>query len=384
MKACFIIPTYNEAENITPLLEQLTSLYPAADFRFLIVDDSSPDGTAALVEKFAANDSRVNLLSGQRQGLGVAYVRGMNHALDKLGAEVVIQMDADFSHNPADAARLLAGLEGDAGESAGKNAGKSADVAIGSRYVPGGSLDERWGLQRRLLSRWGNRLARWIAGIKGVKDCTAGFKAIRAGALRAVQVEQVRGNGYVFQVELLHRLVHTNARIVEVPIHFSDRTHGETKLGFDSMLEFFYTVWWLRLSSSKTFIKFSITGLTGVVVNLGAFQLLLELGIHEFIASPVAIELSIIWNFLLNNYWTFADRVMYGRKRIRGIKYNLVSLLSLVVSYATFIALSLLFPQTQLIVLQACGIVPATVVNYFLNSYWTFAKAEESAHRRDD
>ena len=360
-KACFVIPTYNEARNIAPLLRRLTELHPAADAAFLIVDDESPDGTGAIVEEFAAADPRVRLLSGPRRGLGNAYVRGIRYALDELGAEVVIQMDADFSHDPADAARLLEVLA------------QGADVAIGSRYIPGGTLDKRWSLPRRLLSRWGNRMARWIAGIPGVRDCTSGFKAIAAPLAHAAQLERLRGQGYVFQVELLHRLVHANAGIVEVPIHFREREHGKTKLGLGSLLEFFYTVWWLRLTGHKTFFKFAMVGVSGIAVNLGIFQLLLNSGAHKFIASPIAIEASIIWNFLWNNYWTFAHRVMYGRKRIRGIKYNLVALLSLVVSYATFIALSVLLPEASLIALQACGIVPAIMINYSLNSYWTFA-----------
>ena len=368
-RVCFVIPTYNEARNITPLLRRLVGLYSGAGVSFLVVDDNSPDGTAAQVAEFAAAEPRVRLLCGPRRGLGDAYVRGIRHALERLGAEIVVQMDADFSHDPADAARLLARLE------------DGADVAIGSRYVAGGTLDRNWSLWRRLLSRWGNLLARWISGIRRVRDCTGGFKAIRAEALRAAQIERVRGRGYVFQVELLHRLSHANADIVEVPIHFRDRVRGKTKLGFGSLLEFFYTVWWLRLAGYKTFIKFALTGLSGVVVNLGVFLLLLELGVNKFIASPLAIEASIVWNFLLNNYWTFADRVMYGRKRVRGIKYNLVSLLSLAVSYATFIALSILFPGASLVVLQACGIVPATMINYSLNSYWTFARAGEGARR---
>ncbi|MGI9323383.1 MAG: glycosyltransferase, partial [Pseudomonadales bacterium] len=367
LRTCFIIPTFNEARNITPLLQRLAALYKGEETCFLIVDDNSPDGTAALVTEFAATDPRVHLLTGERQGLGAAYVRGMNHALEQLGAEVVVQMDADFSHDPSDAARLLDRIA------------EGVDVAIGSRYVADGALDKRWGLTRRLLSRWGNRLARWIGGIKDVQDCTAGFKAIRASALREAQIDLIRGRGYVFQVELLHRLAHANAKIVEEPIYFRDREHGTTKLGFGSMVEFFYTVWWLRLAGYKTFIKFLITGATGVAVNLGAFQLLLELELNKFVASPLAIFISIQWNFLLNNFWTFRHREMYGRKRVRGIKYNLVSLLSLVVSYATFIALSLLLPAVSPMLAQACGIIPATIINYLLNSYWTFAVASATA-----
>ena len=142
------------------------------------------------------------------------------------------------------------------------------------------------------------------------------------------------------------------------------------------MLEFMYQIWWLRLTSHRTFIKFCVTGLSGVFVNLGAFQLLTEIGVHRYLASPIAIELSIISNFLINNYWTFADRDLAGAKRIRGLKFNVVSLLSLAVSYGTFLVLSLLLPRAAPVWLQGLAIVPAVLVNYFLNSYWTFRDAE--------
>ena len=310
---CFVIPTYDEADNITLLLRSLTERYRAASVTFLVVDDESPDGTGRLVPEFAAGDGRVRLLEGRKRGLGAAYVRGITHALDVLGAEIVVQMDADFSHDPADAGRLLARVASD------------ADVAIGSRYAAGGSIDRRWSWRRRQLSLWGNRLARWIAGLKGVRDCTAGFKAIRADALRAAEFQEITVLGYAFQVALLHRLLHAGARVVEEPIHFRDRERGVTKLGLESLLEFGYHVWWLRLTSHRTFIRFCLTGASGVLVNLGSFRVLTALGLHRFLASPIAIELSIVSNFLINNYWTFADRRMTGSKRIRGVKFNAVS-----------------------------------------------------------
>ena len=362
---CFVIPTYNEAADIEPMLHRLTGLYRDPDTAFLIVDDESPDGTARVVRELAASDDRIHLLEGPRRGLGRAYVRGMVHAMETLGAGVVVQMDADFSHDPADAARLLARLAG--GGSAG-----GADVAIGSRYVAGGTLDPRWGLGRRLLSRWGNRFARWAAGVRGVRDCTAGFKALRADALRAAKVEDIRARGHTFQVELLHRLIHAGARVVEEPIHFREREHGQTKLGAGSVLEFFWRIGWLGLASHWVIVKYGLTGLAGALVNLGSFQLLLDLGLHKFLASPIAIEISIVSNFLMHNYWTFADRVMIGRKRIRALKYNAVSLATLALNYATFVALSYLFPQAPPVLLQACGIVPAAVLNYSMNSGWTF------------
>ena len=363
---CFVVPTYNEALNIVPLLRRLTGLYRDADTAFLVVDDESPDGTASLVREFAESDDRVHLLEGPRRGFGQAYVRGMVHAMDVLGADVVVQIDADFSHDPADVQRLLARLS------------DGADVAIGSRYVAGGSIDPRWRMRRRLLSRWGNRFARSVAGLRGVRDCTAGFKAIRTAALRAARVEDIGVRGHTFQVVLLHRLLHSGARVVEEPIHFRDREHGETKLGAASILEFFYSIWWLRLVSHRVLVRYGLTGLGGALINLGTFQVLLDLGLHKFLASPVAIELSIVSNFLMNNYWTFAERVMIGRKRIRGLKFNVVALATLALSYATFVALSIPFPQVPPVWLQACAILPAAALNYFVNSYWTFREKPPS------
>ncbi len=373
LRVCFVIPTYNEALNVTPLLRRLCELYPDDDTAFLIVDDESPDGTARLVREFADGEDenerrrRVHLLEGRRRGLGDAYVRGIAHALTALGADVIVQMDADFSHDPADARKLLAHLTA------------GADVAIGSRYVAGGAVDARWSARRRLLSRWGNRMARWIAGLAAVRDCTAGFKAIKAGALRAAKVENIRVQGYAFQIVLLHRLIHAGARIIEEPVYFRERERGHTKLGARDLVEFFYHVWWLRLVTHRTFIKFAVTGLSGVLINLGSFQVLLDLGVHKLLASPLAIELSIISNFLLNNYWTFAERALTGRKRIRGLKFNLVSLMTLVLSYATFIVLSTLFPEARPVLLQGCAILPAAFLNYFLNSCWTFREARADA-----
>ena len=126
------------------------------------------------------------------------------------------------------------------------------------------------------------------------------------------------------------------------------------------------------LGTPSTFVKFCLTGLSGVVVNLGSFHLLLELGVHKFLASPIAIEISVISNFFLNNYWTFADRDLSSRKRMRGLRFHIVSLVALLVSYSTFVVLSVLLPTVDPVWLQGCGIAPGTLVNYILNSYWTF------------
>lgn len=367
MKVVIIIPTYNERDNLGPLIAALHAEFRSIghDMHILVVDDNSPDGTADAVRALQRRFPGLQLLEGRKAGLGAAYVRGMTHAIEDMSADVVLEMDADLSHKPEDVRRLLAEI--DAG----------ADFVIGSRYVEGGSIPQDWGLLRRLNSAGGNFIARYLAGIYRVRDCTAGFRAIRTSVLRHIDLGRLRVQGYAFQVALLHAAVTDGARIVEVPVDFIDRTVGESKLGLSDIVEFVENAWWIRLQSSRTFIKFVIVGATGVAVNLGLFTAFLAIGMNKYLASPIAIEASILSNFLLNNYWTFRWRKTKDRVRIKGLKFNAVSLVALAVSYATFVALSTAFPAVAPQLPQLAGIIPATLVNYFLNSYWTFRHADE-------
>jgi dolichol-phosphate mannosyltransferase len=372
MKVVVIVPTYNERNNIAALIDALRDEFSKIphDMHILVVDDDSPDGTADVVRGMQERADNLHLIEGQKSGLGAAYIRGMLHALNRLRADVVFEMDADFSHKPEDIARLLSEIEA------------GADFVIGSRYVKGGTIPIEWGLLRRLNSMGGNMAARHIAGISQIRDCTAGFRAIRASLLNRIDFKRLRVQGYAFQVALLHAAVKEGAKIREVPVDFVDRAHGESKLGLSDVIEFVLNVWWIRLQSSKTFIKFAVVGASGVLVNLGFFTLFLMAGMNKYLASPLAIELSIVWNFLLNNYWTFRSRKTIDRTRIRGLKFNLISILALGVSYGTFVTLSFAFPDTAPQVHQLIGIVPATLVNYFLNSYWTFKHIEIGSLRR--
>jgi dolichol-phosphate mannosyltransferase len=362
MKTVIIIPTYNEYNNIGRLIKALEVQFKgmAHDMHILVVDDSSPDGTADLVRQMQPGRDSLHLLLGKKEGLGAAYIRGMRHAMDSLGAEAVFEMDADFSHKPEDVPRLMAALD------------EGADFVIGSRYVNGGSIPSEWGLLRRLNSKFGNIVARYVAGMLKVKDCTAGFRAISVALLRKIKLDGLQVQGYAFQVALLHEALVLDARITEVPVDFLDRTEGDSKLGISDIVEFIINAWWIRFRSSRTFIKFALVGLSGVVVNLGLFSLLMALGINKYLASPIAIEASVVSNFFLNNYWTFRWRKTRDRVRVKGLKFNAVSLLALGISYSTFVALSFAFPDVPPHVHQFLGIIPATLVNYFLNSYWTF------------
>jgi dolichol-phosphate mannosyltransferase len=362
MKVVIILPTYNERGNIVALLASLQDEFQRIrhDMHVLVVDDNSPDGTAGLVREVMQRSPNVHLITGEKAGLGAAYIRGMQHAIHQLHADVVFEMDADFSHKPADVPRLLAALE------------SSADFVIGSRHVKGGSIPAEWSIWRKLNSAGGNWVARYVAGLYGIRDCTAGFRAIRATILRQVDFSALRVKGYAFQVALLHQAVTLGAAVKEVPVDFVDRKYGQSKLGLSDITEFILNAWWIRLRALRTFLRFALVGASGAVVNLGVFSAALHADLNKYVASPLAIEVSIIWNFLLNNYWTFKERRTRDRTRIKGLKFNLVSLVSLGVSFTTFIAVSLLFPRVAPQVAQLVGIAPAVLVNYFLNSYWTF------------
>jgi len=362
MRIVIILPTYNERSNLARLLPalrvQLASL--PHDWHILVVDDNSPDGTAAVARAAQKEYDNIDLITGEKQGLGAAYIRGMQHACAALRAEVVMQMDADFSHKPQDVPRLIAAID------------DGADFVIGSRYVKGGTIPQQWGFFRRANSYFGNLVARYVAGLSPVRDCTAGFRAIRTSILIRTSFEDLRVKGYAFQVALLHEAKTAGARIEEVPVDFIERSEGKSKLGLSDILEFIVNAWWIRFRSSRTFIKFALVGISGVVVNLGVFTALLAAGVNKFAASPIAIEVSIITNFLLNNFWTFRWRKTTAKVRVKGIKFNIVSILALAFSFGTFVALSLLFPTIDPRIHQIIGIIPATFVNYFLNSYWTF------------
>ena len=215
--AWLILPTYNEAVNIEPLVRAvLPELAEAsAEHRILIVDDNSPDGTGRIADGLAQEIEAVEVMHRtEKRGLGVAYLAGFRHALDA-GADLVLEMDSDFSHSPADVPRLIA-------------AGADADLVLGSRYVPGGGVSD-WGLLRRFLSRGGSLYARLILRVN-VHDLTGGFKCFRREVLEALDLDAVHAEGYGFQIELTYRAIRRGFRVKEIPIVFRERQAGLSKM----------------------------------------------------------------------------------------------------------------------------------------------------------
>jgi dolichol-phosphate mannosyltransferase len=230
-----ILPTYNEAENVQAIVAAAAEVLAKAapeGFRILIVDDGSPDGTGRLADEMAAEHDWLRVLHRtEKNGIGPAYLAGFRHALDA-GAGYAMEMDSDFSHDPADLARLLAAVKG------------GADLALGSRYVPGGGVTE-WGLLRRFISEGGSTYARLVLGLK-VRDLTGGFKCFRREVLEAIHFDGVRSQGYAFQVELTYRAVQAGFEIVEVPIVFRDRQRGTSKMSWRIAAEAMWLVPLLR------------------------------------------------------------------------------------------------------------------------------------------
>ena len=230
-----ILPTYNEAENIEPILAAAGAVLDRAargGFRVLVVDDGSPDGTGEIAEQMAAEHEWLQVLHRtEKGGIGPAYLAGFGHALDA-GAGYVMEMDSDFSHNPADLARLLQAIY------------SGADLALGSRYVPGGGVED-WSLLRRFVSEGGSTYARWVLGLS-VRDLTGGFKCFRREVLEAIHFDSVRSRGYAFQVELTYRAVRAGFRVVEVPIIFRDRERGQSKMSWRIAAEAMWLVPGLR------------------------------------------------------------------------------------------------------------------------------------------
>jgi len=221
VRTLVVLPTYNEADNIENALSRIRESLPAADI--CVVDDGSPDGTAELAEKVNGDLGNITVLRRtEKSGLGSAYRHGFRWGIAE-GYEILVEMDADGSHDPASLPDLVGAVE------------SWADLAIGSRYVPGGTIPN-WRLHRRVLSRWGNRYAEFVLGLN-VRDSTSGFRAYRASILNKIDLDTVRADGYGFQIEMAWRVTRLLGRIVEVPISFKDRELGESKMSSKIVVE---------------------------------------------------------------------------------------------------------------------------------------------------
>jgi dolichol-phosphate mannosyltransferase len=232
LRAVLCLPTYNERENLEPMVRELGGVLDTSTDRVLIIDDASPDGTGEIADRLAADFSWVSVLHREhKEGIGPAYVAGFRRALAE-GAELVLEMDCDFSHSPADVLRLI-------------EAASDADLVLGSRYTPGGGT-ENWGLVRRIVSRGGCLYAQILLGMR-IRDLTGGFKCFRRAALEAIELDALSAHGYAFQIETTYRVRRAGLRVAEVPITFVERRAGASKMTGAIVAEAIWKVPLLRL-----------------------------------------------------------------------------------------------------------------------------------------
>jgi len=239
--ACIVLPAYQEAQNLAILLPRIFAQQekiPTHELHVLVVDDNSPDGTQALVADWQKKYPCLHLLRGEKRGLGIAYQRGMAHAMAGLHPDLILEMDADLQHDPDLLPKFI------------QLCNEGHSLVIGSRFAPGGATPD-FPLHRKFLSRLGNRLARFCGGLPALRDCTSGYRCIQADLLARCDLHHLGTRGYAFQTSLLGELVRNGARAVEIPIIFSDRLHGRSKLSPRDYFEFLATLAKLLLLRSR-------------------------------------------------------------------------------------------------------------------------------------
>lgn len=305
----FVVPaTYNESENIekfiTVLEEEVFPKIKNHEMHILVADDYSPDGTGDIVKRLMKKYKNLGINQGERKGLGAAYIRTMGEAIEKHGADVVVSIDADFQFDPFDLIKYM------------KKIDEGFDVVVQTRYSDGGSIPENWPPQRKLFSITANLFVRFVFTKLSVHDWTGGFRAITKKVFLAVAPEMKGRNGYIFQIAFLHAALAKGFIVGEVPLHFSDRKLGSSKIAsLNYIKDVLSFVIWTRFKEIAfgSFGKFFVVGLTGLFVNLFTYEsLATHTTMNLIYANTIGAELAIFSNYNLNNLWTFRERRTKG------------------------------------------------------------------------
>lgn len=350
-----VMPAWNEVENIKSMIEELTqNQFPKidADMQLLIVDNHSTDGTAETGEEASKKYSNVHIVQQKNSGLGWAYVTGMQYAIEKLNADAILEMDADFQHPPRFVRPMVdAYLNG-------------AEYVIGSRYIEGGSVPSEWAVSRKAISFFGNLFIRTVLLNFKIHDLTTGFRLSKVrGVLDKIDLEKLHDlDKFAYKVDLLYQSLKNSKKTVEVPLEFASRTKDKSKFNWKEMVATFKLAIVLGIKDKQRFIKFGVVGFTGFLVNYLGLELLKRFGLTTYLATLFATEMSIISNFILNNIWTFKDKTITSVKDVitQFAKFNLSSLFAVIVQPLIVNGASSLFGDTSLI--RLAGLVFAIVV----------------------
>ncbi len=330
MKVTVIVPTYNEAENIQKLIDTLEQVFKSIKshhLSILVVDDNSPDGTADLVKKSQKKYQNLHLITGKKEGLGKAYLRGMKYASQKLQADVMFEMDADFSHDPKLIPAFLDKME------------SGYDLVVGSRYIKGGSIPQNWGWHRKLFSIIGNLVVRTALFNFGHHEWTNGYRAIRTPLYLNIRSKLEDYKGYTFQVAFLHQAFLQGARIGEIPNKFIDRVHGKSKIGSEYIFNLVKYLIISDLTNPPRQLRFLVVGTFGFVIQTIIYYFFWKaIGLDPALATIVGAEFAIISNFIFNNFWTFSDRKITSTPLVllsKFVSFNLLSFGSPLIQGAT-------------------------------------------------
>ena len=365
LKACVVLPTYNEAENIESITKAVfatQSNIPTHQLYVIVVDDNSPDGTQEIVKQLKGQNPNIQLITGNKVGLGDAYKRGIEFAMEYFKPDLMLQMDADGQHDPKLIPKLIS------------LANDGFSLVIGSRFVAGGSTPD-FSIWRKFLSILGNFLVRYLGGIKHVKDCTSGFRCIKANLLSKCDFDYLSTRGYSFQSSLIYELIRHGAKPIEVPIIFKDRIKGQSKLTLTDQIEFLINIGKITFHKSEIFLKYCCVGLVGSVVNLSIYLILTRyFQIPLQIASLIAIETSIVSNFLLNNYWTFKQRTKKLSMFRRLVNFHIAASISGIIFYYLFFLFLVTVLGINDVLSVLLAVITGTVSNYTINTIWTWRK----------
>lgn len=330
MNTVVILPTYNERENIKTLLDSIFDIWVTIrghSLTILVVDDKSPDGTSEVVKQYHKVRPNVILLTKEKEGLGSALLFGIAYALDVCHAKMIVQMDADLSHDPVSLPYFIKAID------------RGADFAVGSRYIEGGSIPDNWGLHRKLFSIVGNGIVRFGLGYANVHDWTGGYRAYTDKIAGYSRFQLSKFQGYVFQIAYLHKSILRGAKITEVPIRFTDRKFGHSKIAPSQYIrDVLGYVIRERVKQIVTgsFGKFMVVGSIGFVINTIMLEVFVHYGFHPALGSGFGAELAIISNFILNNSWTFQSRKVRGFPAIvKFMQFNVSSLGAVLIQSGT-------------------------------------------------
>ena len=320
-KVVIVMPAYNEAENITKMVDELFDVeFPkieGAEMHLLVVDDFSPDGTGDIVKEKMKKYANLHILQKEKEGLGWAYIRGFQYAIEKLGADAVMEMDADFQHPPRFVKPMVdAYLAG-------------ADYAIGSRYIKGGSVPKEWAMSRKAVSFFGNLFIRLVLVKPKLHDLTTGFRLTRVkGVLDKIDLNNLmEPTRFAYKVDLLYQSVKNSKKVVEVPLEFAPRVLEKSKFNPKEMIATFRVAIILGIKDKIRFIKFGTVGFLGFMVNFLFIRVFRGMAFPETLVWLFATELAIINNYVLNNIWTFKEAKIAGIKNTvyKFIQFNVTS-----------------------------------------------------------